>query len=122
MEYLIEYLKVFLTGGLICVVGQILINTTKMTSARILVTFLLIGVVLESIGLFKYLTEFGGAGARVPIIGFGSVLAKGAIEGVKENGFIGAITGGMESAAAGLASAIVFGFIIALIFKPKTRS
>lgn len=102
--------------------GQVLINLTKITSARILVTFLLIGVFLEAIGVYQAVVDFGGAGATVPIVGFGRVLAKGAIEGAKEKGFLGAITGGLEAASAGITVAIVAGFIIALIFKPKTKT
>ncbi|MFA5449299.1 MAG: SpoVA/SpoVAEb family sporulation membrane protein [Clostridia bacterium] len=122
MEYLIIYLKVFLTGGLICVVGQILVNTTKMTTARILVIFLLLGVVLETAGVFKYIAEFGQAGATVPIMGFGSNLAKGAIKGTLEKGLLGALTGGVESAAAGMGSVIFFAFIVGLISKSKTKT
>lgn len=108
-------------GGLVCLIGQILINKTKMTSARILVTFLLLGVVLEVTGAFKFIEEFGKAGATVPIMGFGSNLAKGALKGVKEEGIMGAITGGMSAVAGGLTAAIFFGFVFALIFKAKTK-
>jgi stage V sporulation protein AE len=120
-DYLVEYLKVFLTGGAICLIGQLLINHTKITTARILVLFMCAGGVLEIFGLYKYLIEFGGAGATVPISGFGSALVKGAFEGVKEFGFLGIFTGGMTGAAAGLASAILLGFIFALIFKARTK-
>lgn len=118
----IDYIKVFITGGIICTLGQLLINFTKMTSARILVTFLLTGVVLEALNLFQYLVAFGGAGATIPIVGFGSVLVKGAIQGAANNGLLGALSGGISAASAGIASAIVFGFIIAIIFKPKTKT
>jgi len=117
-----DYVKVFITGGVICLLGQLLINLTKMTSARILVTFLLLGVFLEAINVFQYLVEFGGTGATIPIMGFGRVLVKGAVEGAATKGVIGALTGGISAASAGIASAIIFGFIIALIFKPKTKS
>ena len=118
---IIDYLKVFLVGGTICLIGQVLINTTKMTSARILVGFLLTGVVLETIGVYKYIKEFGGAGATVPIVGFGSNLARGAIEGTLENGLIGAITGGIEAVAGGIAGVIFISFIVGLIATSKTK-
>lgn len=118
---MVTYLQVFFVGGLICVVGQLLINFTKMTSARILVIFLMLGVFLETIGLYKYIEEFGKAGASVPIIGFGSALAKGAIKGTLEKGFLGAITAGYEAVSAGLAGVIFFAFIIGLICKSKTK-
>lgn len=102
-------------------IGQLLINLTKMTSAKILVTFLLLGVVLEAVGIFDTIREFAQAGITVPITGFGSTLAKGAIEGVKEDGIVGALTGGMKSAAAGLSAAIFFGFLVSLIFKARTK-
>ncbi len=118
---LLTYLRVFLVGGLVCLIGQLLINLTKMTSAKILVTFLLLGVVLEAVGIFAPIKDFASAGITIPITGFGSTLARGAIEGVKENGLIGALTGGMKAAAAGLSSAIFFGFLISLIFKARTK-
>lgn len=121
MDIFLTYLKVFAVGGLVCMLGQVLINTTKMTSARILVTFLLLGVVLEACGVFKYIEEFAHAGITVPITGFGANLAKGAIKGVKEDGILGAVKGGMSAVSAGLTSAIFFGFIFALIFKSKTK-
>lgn len=115
------YLRVFFVGGLVCLIGQVLINLTKMTSAKILVTFLLLGVVLEAVGLFDPIREFARTGITIPITGFGSTLAKGAIEGVKEEGVLGALTGGMKAAAAGLSSAIFFGFLVSLIFKARTK-
>ena len=118
---LLTYLKVFAVGGAVCLIGQLLINLTKMTSAKILVTYLLLGVFLEAIGIFDPIKEFGNAGITIPITGFGSTLAKGAIEGVKNEGLLGALTGGMKAAAAGLSSAIFFGFCISLIFKAKTK-
>ena len=108
-------------GGAFCVVGQILINTTKMTSARILVGFLLAGVVLECVGVYDYIRDFGGAGASVPIIGFGSSLAKGAIEGALENGILGAVAGGIEAAAPGIAAVIFIAFVVGLVATPKTK-
>jgi len=117
----LTYLKVFAVGGAVCFVGQLLINLTKMTSAKILVTFLLLGVVLEAVGVFDAIKEFAGAGITIPITGFGSTLAKGAIEEVQKEGLIGVLTGGMKAAAAGLSAAIVFGFINSLIFKARTK-
>ena len=119
---LTTYLKVFLVGGIVCLIGQLLINLTKMTSAKILVTFLLLGVLLEAIGLFDLIKEFGQAGITVPITGFGSTLAKGAMEGVKKDGILGALTGGIQAAAAGLSSAIAFGFLISLISRARTKA
>ena len=101
MEMFLDYLKVFAVGGLVCMLGQILINKTKMSSARILVTYMLIGVVLEVCGAFEPMKEFAGSGVTIPIMGFGSNLAKGALEGVQKDGFLGAITGGMSAVAAG---------------------
>lgn len=118
---IIDYLKVFLVGGIICLIGQVLINTTKMTSARILVGFLLTGVLLETVGVYKYIREWGQAGATVPIMGFGSNLAKGAIKGTIENGLLGAITGGIEAVAGGIAGVIFISFIVGLISSSKTK-
>ena len=115
MEIFLTYLKVFAVGGFVCMLGQVLINTTKMTSARILVTFLMLGVVLEVTGAFDYIEEFAQAGITVPITGFGSNLAKGAIKGVKEEGILGAVKGGMSAVSSGLSAAIFFGFIFGLI-------
>lgn len=120
MEIFITYLKVFVCGGALCIIGQLLINYTKMTTARILVTFLLAGVFLQAINVFEPFKEFAGAGATVPIIGFGYVLAKGAMEGAK-TGLLGAVTGGMKAAAMGLTAAIFFGYLNALIFKSRTK-
>lgn len=115
------YLKAFVVGGLICMIAQILINVTKLTSGRILVVFMLSGLILQSFGVYEYLIDFAGAGATVPISGFGYLLAQGAINGAK-SGLFGAITGGFKSASAGITSAIVFSFFVALIFKPKSKS
>ncbi len=122
METFMEYLKAFVVGGLICVVGQILIDKTKLTPARILVSFVVAGVVLGALGLYEPLVDFAGAGATVPLTGFGYLLAKGALEGVREVGLMGALTGGITAAAAGIGAAVVFGFIISLIFKPGDKS
>ncbi len=118
----LEYLQVFAVGGVICLIGQILINTTKMTSARILVGFMMMGVILETVGVYKYIEGFGKAGATVPICGFGSALAKGAIEGTLTDGLLGAITGGMQAVSAGIAGVIFIAFVIGLLSSSKTKS
>lgn len=114
-------LKCFVTGGLICIVGQILIDKTKLTPARILVIFVTLGTVLGGLGIYQYLVDFAGAGATVPLTGFGYNLAKGAIEGVQQSGLIGAFTGGVKAAAGGIAAAVFFGYLAALISKPKMK-
>ena len=121
MGVFLIYLKVFLVGGIICLLGQILILKTKMTSARILVLFLLIGVLLEAFDLYDPIVEFGRAGATVPIVGFGRTLAKGVITEVTSNGFIGAFTGGLAATATGIGAAVFFSFIFALIFNSHTK-
>ena len=118
---LIELLKCFVTGGLICVIGQILIDKTKLTPARNLVAFVTTGAILGGLGIYKYLVDFAGAGATVPLTGFGYNLAKGAIKGVKESGIIGAFTGGVTSSSGCIAAAIFFGYIASLISKPKMK-
>ncbi len=120
MSIFLNYLKVFAVGGLVCAIAQILINRTKMSSARILVLFLLLGIFLEGIGVFKYIQEFAGAGISVPITGFGSVLIKGAKEGAKI-GLLEAVTYGFKNMAGGLTAAIFFGFFFALIFKSHSK-
>ena len=114
-------LKCFVVGGLICIVGQILIDKTKLTPARILVIFVTVGAILGGLGIYQYLVDFAGTGATVPLTGFGYNLAKGAIEGVKESGLIGAFTGGVKAASGGIAAAIFFGYLAALISKPKMK-
>lgn len=121
MEVFLDYLKVFAVGGLVCMLGQILINKTRMSSARILVTYMLVGVILEVCGAFDPIREFAGSGITIPIIGFGSNLAKGALEGVKEKGFLGAITGGLSAVAAGLTTVIVCGFVFGLISRSRSK-
>ncbi|MBR0350452.1 MAG: stage V sporulation protein AE [Clostridia bacterium] len=116
-----QLLKCFAVGGAICVIGQILIDKTKLTPARILVTFVTIGAVLGGLGLYKYVVDFAGAGATVPLTGFGYNLAKGSIEGVQQSGLIGAFTGGIKAAAGGIAAAVFFGYIASLISKPKMK-
>lgn len=117
----LDYLKVFVTGGTICFLAQLLINFTKLTSTRILVIFLLTGVVLEVFGLFEYIKEFGKCGATIPIVGFGSSLAKGAKEAAASSGILGAITGGHKNVVAGISSVIFFSFIAGLFAKSKTK-
>ena len=116
------YLWVFLIGGFICMLGQVLIIYTNITSARILVTFELIGVLLQAFGLFDAISEFARAGINVPIVGFGASLAKGAMSAVKSKGLLGAFTGGLEATAGGLATAIFFAFLFSLIFKSRTKN
>ena len=108
-------------GGIICAIAQILIDKTKLTPARILVTFVVAGVVLGSLGLYDKLVEIGGCGATVPIVGFGNTLAMGVFKGVREQGWVGIFTGGTAAAAGGIAASVFFGFVIALIFNPKQK-
>ena len=118
---LMTYLKVFLTGGIICLIGQLLINKTKLTSAKILVLFMCIGVLLEGFGIYQYVVDFGKAGATVPIIGFGRTLAKGVIKEVSTRGVLGIFTGGLTATAGGIAASVIFSFFVALIFRSKTK-
>lgn len=114
-------LKCFIVGGLICIIGQILIDKTKLTPARVLVIFVTTGGILGALGIYQYLIDFAGAGATVPLTGFGNLLAKGAIQEVQANGLIGAFIGGTKAAAGGIAAAIFFGYIASLISKPKIK-
>lgn len=116
-----QLLRCFIVGGILCVIGQILIDKTKLTPARILVAYVTIGVILGGLGIYKYLVDFAGSGATVPLTGFGYNLAKGTIEAVKENGLIGAFTGGLKASAGGIAAAVFFGYIASLISKPKIK-
>lgn len=116
-----QLLKCFVVGGLLCVIGQILIDKTKLTPARILVIYVTTGVILGGLGIYQYLVQFAGAGATVPLTGFGYNLAKGTIEAVKETGLIGVFTGGLKASAGGIAAAIFFGYIASLISKPKMK-
>ncbi len=117
----LTYLQVFLVGGIICFIGQILIIRTKMTSARILVLFLVAGVILEALGIYQPVVDFGKAGATVPIVGFGRTLAKGVIEEVRNSGVLGIFTGGLKATAGGIAAAVFFSFVFALIFSSHTK-
>ena len=116
-----DYINAFWVGGLICVIAQILIDKTKLTPGRILVLFVVAGVFLGALGIYKPIAEFAGAGASVPIVGFGNGLAEGVIKAVDEKGFIGIFTGGTVQNAGGIAAAIVFGLFAALIFNPKQK-
>jgi stage V sporulation protein AE len=116
-----QMLRCFVVGGLICVIGQILIDKTKLTPARILVTFVTVGVILGGLGIYQYLVDFAGCGATVPLTGFGNSLAKGAITEISKSGFIGAFTGGVKATAGGISAAVFFGYIASLISKPKMK-
>ncbi|MBR5302161.1 MAG: stage V sporulation protein AE [Clostridia bacterium] len=115
------YLKAFIIGGLICAVGQMLIMKTQLTSARILVGYVTAGVILGALGLYKPLIDFAGAGATIPLTGFGYTLAHGAMEGAKSDGILGAFTGGVIASAGGITAAVFFGYLAALLFKPKMK-
>ncbi|MDD3919952.1 MAG: stage V sporulation protein AE [Eubacteriales bacterium] len=116
-----DYLWAFVIGGALCVIGQLLISLTRLTPARILVLFVTAGVVLGGLGIYKPLVELAGAGATVPLTGFGYSLAKGALEGAKESGVLGAFTGGTIATAGGIAAAVFFGYINAVLFRAKTK-
>ncbi|MDR2266927.1 MAG: SpoVA/SpoVAEb family sporulation membrane protein [Christensenellaceae bacterium] len=118
---LITYLRVFVVGGSICLIGQVLINTTKLTAAKILVIFLLSGVVLEVLGIYQHIIDFGHAGATVPIVGFGSLLAKGAMSAASERGILGAIAGGLETVSVCLSAVMVAGLLSGLIISSRTK-
>lgn len=117
-----DYIKAFFVGGALCLMGQILIDKTKLTPARILVSYVVIGVVLGAVGIYKPLVEFAGAGASVPLTGFGYSLAKGVKEAVQQDGFLGVFTGGLKACAGGIAAAIFAGLLVSLIFKPKDKA
>ena len=117
-----DYVKAFLVGGLLCLIGQILIDKTKLTPARILVSYVVIGVLLGAVGLYQPLVDFAGAGASVPLTGFGNTLAKGVREAVQEDGFLGIFTGGLKAAAGGITAAILAGLVASLLFKAKDKS
>ena len=116
------YLKVFAVGGLLCVIGELLVLKSKFTPARILVAYITSGVLLSAVGLYGPLAAFAGAGATVPLTGFGHALAQGAIRAVQENGLLGAFTGGLTATAGGITAAIFFGFIAAALFRPKPKT
>lgn len=116
-----EYLKAFLCGGLLCAIGQLLIDKTKLTPARILTGYVVAGVILSAVGVYEPLVEWGGAGATVPLTGFGHNLAKGVAKAVGEKGWLGVFTGGLTAAAGGVTAAVVFAVVMALIFKPGEK-
>ncbi|MCX7923642.1 MAG: stage V sporulation protein AE [Clostridia bacterium] len=115
------YLSAFIVGGVICAIGQILIDKTKLTTARILVLFVTAGAILTAIGVYQKIVDIGGAGATVPLTGFGYTLAKGAFRDVDQYGLLGAFTGGLKAAAAGITAAIFFGYLISVAFAPKAK-
>ena len=117
-----DYIKAFVVGGLLCLIGQILIDKTKLTPARILVSDVVIGVLLGAVGLYQPLVEFAGAGATVPLTGFGNTLAKGVKEAIQQDGFLGIFTGGRKATAGGITAAILSGLVVSLIFKAKDKS
>lgn len=121
MDGFLPYLRAFLCGGTFCLIGQILIDRTKLTPAKILVLYVVMGVVLGGLGLYDPLVEWGGAGATVPLTGFGYLLAKGVAKAVEEQGLLGAFTGGVTAAAGGITAAVFFGYLVALLFKPKPK-
>ncbi|MBQ1817936.1 MAG: stage V sporulation protein AE [Clostridia bacterium] len=116
-----QYLLAFAVGGAFCVIGQLLISLTRLSPARVLVIFVVSGVLLTALGIYEPIVNLAGAGATVPLTGFGYTLAKGAMEGARETGLLGALTGGIKATAAGLAAAIALGYIIALLFRPSTK-
>ncbi len=120
IDILLMFVKAFAVGGTLCMIAQIIINCTKLTSGKILVFFMLAGVVLEAFGLYQYVVDFAGAGATVPISGFGYLLARGAMHGA-ERGIFGALTGALSAASSGITAAVLFAFLFALIFKPKSK-
>lgn len=122
METLLEYGKAFLVGGLLCLIGQLLIDRTRLTPARILTGYVVAGVILGALGLYQPLADWAGAGATVPLTGFGNALAKGVKKAVAEQGLLGAFTGGFTAASGGTAAAVFFGLLAALLFKPKDKN
>ena len=117
-----DYLKAFLVGGILCLIGQMLIDRTRLTPARILVSYVVIGVILSAVGIYKPLAEFAGAGASVPLTGFGNTLAKGVREAIDQDGFLGIFTGGLKATAGGITTAVFSGLVASFLFKPKDKS
>ena len=122
MEMLFEYIKAFAVGGALCVFGQLLIDYTRLTPARILTLYVVLGVVLGAVGVYQPLADWAGAGATVPLTGFGNLLAKGVKKAVAESGLLGAFTGGFTAAAGGICAAVFFGLLVALLFKPGDKN
>ena len=121
MDTFVVYLKVFAVGGILCAIGQLLIDKTKLTPARILTAYVVAGVILGAVGLYQPLADWAGAGASVPLTGFGNALAKGVKRAVEKDGLLGVFTGGFTASAAGICAAVFFGIIVALLFKPKEK-
>ncbi len=121
LDALLPYLRAFLVGGILCVIAQILIDKTKLTPARILVIYVVAGVILDAVGLYQAIVDFGGAGATTPLTGFGYLIAKGVRKAVEEKGLLGALTGSLTAASGGIAAALVFGYAVALICKGKPK-
>lgn len=121
MDTFVVYLKVFAVGGILCAIGQLLIDKTKLTPARILTAYVVAGVILGAVGLYQPLADWAGAGASVPLTGFGNALAKGVKQAVEKDGLLGVFTGGFTASAAGICAAVFFGIIVALLFKPKEK-
>lgn len=122
MELFLIYLKTFIAGGILCAIGQVLIDRTNLTTGRILSLYVVAGVLLGAIGLYEPFVKWAGAGATVPLTGFGNLLARGVREAVKEKGLVGAFTGGFSASAAGISAAVFFGLLVALIFKSKDKA
>ena len=121
LDGVLPYLRAFLVGGMLCVIAQVLIDRTKLTPARILVVYVVVGVTLGAVGVYKYIADFGGSGASVPLTGFGFLISKGVRRAVEEKGLLGALTGPLTAAAGGTAAALIFGYIVALICKGKPK-
>ena len=121
MDTFLDYLKAFAVGGVLCVIGQLLIDKTKLTPARILTAYVVSGVILGAVGLYQPIADWAGAGATVPLTGFGNTLAKGVKQAVETDGLLGVFTGGFTASAAGICAAVFFGILIALIFKPQEK-
>lgn len=117
-----EYVKAFIVGGLLCLFGQVLVDKTKLTPARILVSYVIIGVFLSGVGVYESLVEFAGAGASVPLMGFGHIIAKGVREAIKTDGFMGIFTGGLKASAGGITAAITAGLLASILFKPRDKN
>lgn len=122
MDIFLGYLKAFVVGGLICVIGQLILDRTKLTAARTLTLFVVLGVILGAVGVYQPFADWAGAGATVPLTGFGNVLAQGVKRAVNENGIMGAVTGGFTAGAAGIAAAVFFALFMAVVFRSKDRS
>ena len=122
MELIWTYLKAFLVGGSLCLVGQVLIDKTKLTPARILTAYVVTGVILSGMGIYEPFAKWAGAGATVPLLGFGNSLAKGVKKAVAEQGFLGILSGGLTACAGGITAAVFFGLLVALLFKPKDKT